>query len=36
MANEPYAFIDKAKVPSRETRQAAIHDCGFDRQLDPA
>jgi hypothetical protein len=35
MANEQYAFIDKAKVPSRKTWQAAIDECGFDLQLNP-
>jgi len=35
MANEQYAFIEKAKVPSREAWQAAIDECGFDFQLDP-
>jgi hypothetical protein len=35
MANELLAFIDKAKVPSKEAWQAAIDECGFDLQLDP-
>lgn len=35
MSNELLAFIDKAKVPSREEWQAAINECGFDLQLDP-
>lgn len=35
MANAQYVFIDKAKVPTRESWQAAINECGFDLQLDP-
>jgi hypothetical protein len=35
MSNELLAFIDKARVPSREAWQAAINDSGFDLQLDP-
>jgi hypothetical protein len=35
VANEQFAFIDKAKVPSREAWQAAVDECGFDLQLDP-
>jgi hypothetical protein len=35
MANEQYAFIEKAKLPDLTTWQAAIDDAGFDLQLDP-
>lgn len=35
MSDELFAFIDKAKVPSRGAWQAAITESGFDLQLDP-
>jgi hypothetical protein len=35
MANEQYAFLNKAQVPSRQAWQAVIDECGFDFQLDP-
>jgi hypothetical protein len=35
VSNELFAFIDKARVPSREAWQAAIAETGFDLQLDP-
>ena len=30
MSQETHAFIDRARVPSREAWQTAIDDCGFD------
>ncbi len=35
MANEQYAFIENAKIPSRVSWQEAIDRCGFNFQLDP-
>jgi len=35
MANEQYAFLTCANVPTREKWQEAIDECGFDFQLDP-
>jgi hypothetical protein len=35
MSNELFAFIDQVKVPTREAWQQAIHQSGFDLQLDP-
>jgi len=35
MANEQYAFIEKARVPTRTAWQEAIDESGFDFQLDP-
>jgi len=35
MANELFAFIDPAKVPTGEAWQAAIVECAFDLRLDP-
>lgn len=35
MANEQFAFLDKASVPSRAQWQQAVDDSGFDLQLDP-
>ncbi len=36
MANEQFAFIERAKVPSASQWQAAIDAAGFDLKLDPS
>jgi len=35
MANEQYAFLMRAEVPSRQQWQDAIDECGFDFKIDP-